>query len=115
MHTFTVANQSIQVNVSGFKKIQSNITYELWVDESLKLAAIVVNRSNVTIGTGDGFNYNDFKVPSDYSPSTNSFVVVGRTTPDVINYVWADGTIGIYNNGSQMSNYALNFRHEWHF
>ena len=93
----------------------NNITYALWVEESTRRAVVLANRSGVTIGAGDGFNYNDFKIPSKYRPTTNSFVTVGRSTPNVINYIWADGTVGIYNNGSQMTNYDLNFRHEYHF
>lgn len=104
-----------QIKVTGFKKVLNNITYSLWVDESTKTAVVLANRSNVTIGAGDGFNYNDFKIPSNYRPTTNSFVTVGRTTPNVINYIWADGTVGIYNNGSQMTNANINFRHEYHF
>ena len=113
--TFSANTTSKQVNVTGRKQVLNNITYELWVDESTKTAAVLANRSGVTIGAGDGFNYNDFKIPSNYRPSTNSFVTVGRTTPGVINYIWTDGTVGIYNNGSQMTNYNLNFRHEYHF
>ena len=113
--TFSANNMYNQIKVTGFKKVLNNITYSLWVDESTKTAAVLANRSGITINAGDGFNYNDFKIPSNYRPSTNSFVTVGRTTPGVINYIWADGTVGIYNNGSQMTNYDLNFRHEYHF
>ena len=113
--TFSANNRSTQVNVTGFKKVLNNITYALWVDESTKTAVVLANRSGVTINAGDGFNYNDFKIPSNYRPSTNSFVTVGRTTPGVINYIWTDGTVGIYNNGSQMTDYTLNFRNEYHF
>ena len=113
--TFSANTTSKQVNVTGRKQVLNNITYELWVDESTRLAVVIANRSGVTIGAGDGFNYNDFKIPSKYRPSTNSFVTVGRTTPGLINYIWTDGTVGIYNNGSQMTNYTLNFRHEYHF
>ena len=113
--TFSANTTSKQVNVTGRKQVLNNITYELWVDESTRLAVVIANRSGVTIGAGDGFNYNDFKIPSKYRPSTNSFVTVGRTTPGILNYIWTDGTVGIYNNGSQMTNYTLNFRHEYHF
>ena len=113
--TFSANNMYNQIKVTGFKKVLNNTTYSLWVDESTRNAAVLANRSGVTIGAGDGFNYNDFKIPSNYRPSTNSFVTVGRTTPGVINYIWTDGTVGIYNNGSQMTNYNLNFRHEYHF
>ena len=115
MTTVSANTVSSQIRVTGFKKVLNNITYSLWVDESTKTAAVLANRSGVTIGAGDGFNYNDFKIPSNYRPSTNSFVTVGRTTPGVINYIWTDGTVGIYNNGSQMTDYTLNFRHEYHF
>ena len=113
--TFSANNMYNQIKVTGFKKVLNNITYELWVDESTRQAAVLGERSGVTIGAGDGFNYNDFKIPSKYRPSTNSFVTVGRTTPGLINYIWTDGTVGIYNNGSQMTDYTLNFRHEYHF
>ena len=113
--TFSANTMYNQIKVTGFKKVLNNITYKLWVDESTKTAVVLANRSGVTIGAGDGFNYNDFKIPSKYRPSTNSFVTVGRTTPGIINYIWTDGTVGVYNNGSQRTNYDLNFRHEYHF
>ena len=113
---YSANNRSTQVNVTGFKKIAENITYTLYVDESQRLAQIRVNRSNVTIGTGDGFNYSDFTIPSQYRPKSNSFVPVGRNAPSILNYVWDDGTIGIYNNtGNQWTNYTLTFQHEWHY
>ena len=116
LQDFRVANQSIQVNVTGFREILSNITYNLYVDESQRLAQIRVNRSNVTINKGDGFNYSDFKIPSQYRPKVNSFVAVGRNAALIINYVWDEGTIGIYNNtGNQWTNYNLAFQHEWHY
>lgn len=114
--TFSVNTKQLQIFITGFKFIQSNITYNLYVDESQRLAQIRVNRSNVTIGTGDGFNYSDFKIPSQYRPKSNSFVSVDRTIPSILNYVWTDGTIGIYNNtGNQWTNYTLAFQHEWHY
>ena len=113
--TFSANTTSKQVNVTGRKQMLNNITYSLWVDESTRTAVVLANRTNVTIGVGDGFNYNDFKIPSNYRPTTNSFVTIGRTTPGIINYIWTDGTVGIYNNGSQITNYTLNFRHEYHF
>ena len=80
------------------------------------MAQIRVNRSNVTIGTGDGFNYSDFKIPSQYRPNVSSYVPVGKNAALIINYVWNDGTIGIYNNtGNQWTNYTLAFQHEWHY
>lgn len=111
-----IENQTIEVYVTGFKFIQSNITYNLYVDESQRLAQIRVNRSNVAIGTGDGFNYSDFKIPSKYCPKSNSFVPIGRNAPLILNYVWSNGTIGIFNNtGNPWTNYNLAFQHEWHY
>ena len=84
--------------------------------DSQRLAQIRVNRSNVTINNGDTFNYSDFKIPSQYRPKSNSYVSVGRNAPSILNYVWDDGTIGIYNNtGNQWTNYTLTFQHEWHY
>ena len=113
--TFSANNMYNQIKVTGTRNVLNNITYALWVDESTRTAVVLANRSGVTIGAGDGFNYNNFKIPSKYRPSTNSYVTVGRTTPGIINYIWTDGTVGIYNNGSQMTNYDLNFRHEYRF
>jgi hypothetical protein len=114
--TFSANNRSTQVNVTGFKKIAENITYKLYVDESQRLAQIRVNRSNVTIATGDTFNYSDFTIPSQYRPKANSYVPVGKTAPSILNYVWTNGTIGIQNNtGNQWTNYNLAFQHEWHY
>ena len=47
---------SSQIKVTGFRKVLNNITYSLWVDESTRNAAVLANRSGVTIGIGDGFN-----------------------------------------------------------
>lgn len=114
--TFSASNEKLQCNVTGFREIQHNITYYLYVDESQRLAQIRVNRSNVTITTGDGFKYNDFSIPSKYRPTQNSFAPIGRTAPTILNYVWSNGVIGIYNNsGSTWSNYDLAFVHEWHY
>ena len=113
---YSANTKQLQIFITGFKFIQSNITYNLYVDESQRLAQIRVNRSNVTIGTGDGFNYSDFTIPSQYRPKSNSFVSVGRNAPSILNYVWTDGTIGIFNNtGNQWTNYTLAFQHEWHY
>ena len=114
--TFSANTKQLQIFITGFKFIQSNITYNLYVDESQRLAQIRVNRSNVTINNGDGYNSSDFKIPSQYRPSANSFVPVGKTAPSILNYVWTDGTIGIQNNtGNQWANYNLAFQHEWHY
>ena len=114
--TFSANTKQLQIFITGFKFIQSNITYNLYVDESQRLAQIRVNRSNVTINNGDGFNYSDFTIPSQYRPKTNSFVPVGRNAPSILNYVWTDGTIGIFNNtGNQWTNYTMTFQHEWHY
>ena len=114
--TFSANTKQLQIFITGFKFIQSNITYNLYVDESQRLAQIRVNRSNVTINNGDTFNYSDFKIPSQYRPKSNSYVSVGRNAPSILNYVWDDGTIGIYNNtGNQWTNYTLTFQHEWHY
>ena len=114
--TFSANTKQLQIFITGFKFIQSNITYNLYVDESQRLAQIRVNRSNVTINTGDALNYSDFKIPSQYRPKANSFVPVGKTAPSILNYVWTDGTIGIQNNtGNQWANYNLAFQHEWHY
>ena len=113
--TFTANNKTVQCNVTGFREIQSNITYHLYVDESQRLAQIRVNRSNVTITNGDSFHYDDFEIPSNYRPPTNSAVNIGRSIPGVINYIWATGAVGIYNNGSTMTGVNINFLHEYHF
>ena len=113
---YSANTKQLQIFITGFKFIQSNITYNLYVDESQRIAQIRVNRSNVTINNGDGFNYSDFKIPSHYRPKSNSYVSVGRNAPSILNYVWDDGTIGIYNNtGNQWTNYTLIFQHEWHY
>ena len=113
--TFTANNKTVQCNVTGFKKIAENITYKLYVDESQRIAQVRGNRSGVTIGAGDGFNYNDFKISSKYRPSENSMTLIARGNYDIISYVWSDGTVGIYNNGSQKTSYNFSFIHEWHY
>ena len=41
--------------------------------------------------------------------------LIARGNYDIINYAWPDGTVGIYNNGSQKTSYNLSFIHEWHY
>lgn len=114
--TFSTNTASSQIRVTGFKKVLNNTTYQLWVDESQRLAQVRASRSNITINTGDGYNSNDFKIPSEYRPSNNLFVPIGRNAPQILNYIWTDGTVGIYNNtGNQWTNFNFSFINEYHF
>lgn len=111
---FSVKSCSTHINVTGFKQIQSNITYALYVDESSRTAQVRANRTGVTIPAGNGFEYNDFVIPTKYRPSNNSASLIMRSN-QFLNYVFTNGTVGITNVGSTVTNYALNFIHEWHY
>lgn len=113
-HIFSVETFSTSINVSGFKLIQSNITYALYVDESTHTAQIRANRTGVTIATGNGFEYTDFVIPTKYRPSANNISLIMRSN-QFINYVFSDGTVGITNTGNTVTNYSINFIKEWHY
>ena len=101
--------------VTGFKLVQSNITYKLYVDESIHTCKVTAYRQKVTIINGDGFNYNDFVIPEKFRPSANTIVPCFRTTPEIVNYVFTNGRIGIYNNGTTKTDWDIGFMHEWQY
>ena len=111
---FSVKSQTTQIQVTGFKLIQSNTTYTLYVDESTHTAQIRVQRNGVTILSGESFVYQDFTIPTKYQPAQNSIEFIMRNNT-ILNFIYANGTVGIYNLGSTVTNYNLNFIHEWHY
>ena len=111
---FSVESYSLFINVGGFKQIQSNVTYTLYVDESIRCCRLVGKRDNVTIVNGESYTYDDFKIPEEYRPSNGSISLILRHY-NFFNYVYANGTVGIYNAGSTVQNYSFSFIHEWHY
>ena len=103
------------MNVTGWRQIQSNTTYTLYVDESIRLCQIRAHRTNITIVPGDSFSYDDFKIPSSYRPKQVSLCHIYRTEYGILSYVFANGTVGIYNTGSQKTGWDMSFIHEWHY
>lgn len=101
--------------VTGFKLIQSNITYKLYVDESSHVCKVEAYRQNVTISNGDSFNYNDFVIPKKYRPIYPTIMPCFRAAPDILHYVFSDGTVGIYNSGTTKTGWNIGFIHEWHY
>lgn len=113
--TFSANTSIIQIMVAGFKLVQSNITYKLYVDESIRTCKVTAYRQNATITNGDSFNYNDFVIPEKYRPSATTFVPCFRAAPEIVNYVFTNGRVGIYNSGTTKTDWNIEFIHEWHY
>ena len=111
---FSTNNNNLQIKVDGFKLIQSNVTYALYVDESTHIAQIRVVRTGVTIVSGHSFIYSDFVIPTKYRPKNTSTAWIMRDN-QFLNYVNSAGEIGITNLGNTVTNYSFNFLHEWHY
>ena len=115
LQDFRVANQSIQVMVSGFKKIAENTTYTLMVDESTRCCRIEAHRTNITILNGDNFSgYGDFVIPQKYYPKSNCYSLIMRGTTFLF-WLWDNGSYGVTNLGNTVTGYDLAFTHEWHY
>ena len=115
LQDFRVANQSIQVMVTGFKRVLYNSTYALWVDESQHLAQLRCSRTNITITPGESFVYSDFTIPSQYRPASTALSIIYRGNPEITNFVYTNGGVGIYNAGSTRTGWDLTFINEWHY
>ena len=115
LQDFRVANQSIQVNVTGFKRVLYNSTYALWVDESQHLAQLRCSRTNITITPGESFVYSDFTIPTKYRPASTVLSIIYRGNPEITNFVYTNGGVGIYNAGSTRTGWDLAFINEWHY
>lgn len=115
LQDFRVANQSIQVMVSGFKRVLYNSTYALYVDESQHLAQLRCSRTNITITNGESFRYDDFVIPSKYRPPSQCVTSIFRGVPEITNFVYDNGIVGVYNAGSTRTGWDLAFINEWHY
>lgn len=115
LQDFRVANQSIQVMVTGFKRVLYNTTYALWVDESQHLAQLRCSRTNITITNGESFRYDDFVIPSKYRPSFQCITLIFRGAAEITNFVYDNGLVGIYNAGTTKTGWDLDFINEWHY
>jgi len=110
-----VENQTIEVYVSGFKKIAENTTYTLMVDETTRCCRIEAHRTGVTITNGQSFSgYSDFVIPSKYYPKSNCYSLIMRNTTFLF-WLWNNGSYGITNLGNTVTDYNLAFTHEWHY
>lgn len=112
---YSANKRSIQVNVTGFKKVLYNTTYALWVDESTRTAQIRSNRSNVSIAAGESFVYSEFTIPAAYRPPNTRITSIYRGNTEITNYVYPNGIVGIYNGGSARTGWNLEFLNEWHY
>ena len=113
--TFSANNKTVQCNVTGFKKIAENTTYELWVNTTTRCARIICHRTNITIGSGENFNnYGDFTIPSAYRPKKSMYRLIMRTAQFIF-YLYDNGSYGIYNTGSSVSGYNLGFQIDYTF
>ena len=112
---FAVKSYTAFINVTGWRTVQSNVTYTLYVDESTRTCRVRATRSNVTIINGESFTYNDFVIPEKYRPIDTSVVPCFRANSEVFHYVFNSGIVGIYNSGNTKTGWNLGFIHEWHY
>lgn len=97
-------------NIGTFEKVAENTTYELWVNTTTRCARIIGHRTNVTIGSGERFNnYSDFIIPSAYYPQRSIYRLIMRSNQFIF-YLYDNGSYGIYNTGSSVSDYNLSFQ-----
>ena len=107
-------NTSI-TNIGTFEKVAENTTYELWVNTTTRCARIICHRTNITIGSGENFNnYGDFTIPSAYRPKKSFYRLIMRSNQFIF-YLYDNGSYGIYNLGSSVSGYSLNFQIDYTF
>ena len=102
-------------NIGTFEKVAENTTYELWVNTTTRCARIICQRTNITIGSGENFtNYGDFTIPSAYRPKKSFYRLIMRSNQFIF-YLYDNGSYGIYNTGSSVSGYSLNFQIDYTF
>ena len=102
-------------NIGSFEKVAGNATYELWVNTTTRCARILAHRTNITILSGETFNnYDDFKIPSTYRPKKSFFRLIMRSNQFIF-YLYDDGSYGIYNTGSRVDGYNINFQIDYTF
>lgn len=102
-------------NIGNFEKVAENTTYELWVNTTTRCARILCHRTNITIISGESFNnYEDFKIPNAYLPKKSFYRLIMRSNQFIF-YLYDNGSYGIYNLGSSVSGYNLNFQIDYTF
>ena len=102
-------------NIGNFEKVAENTTYELWVNTTTRCARILCHRTNITIISGESFNnYGDFKIPNAYLPKKSFYRLIIRSNQFIF-YLYDNGSYGIYNLGSSVSGYNLNFQIDYTF
>lgn len=102
-------------NIGTFEKVAENTTYELWVNTTTRCARIIGHRTNIIIGSGESFNnYGDFTIPSAYRPKKSIHHLIMRSNQFIF-YLYDNGGYGIYNLGSSVSGYNINFQIDYTF
>jgi len=102
-------------NIGTFEKVAENTTYELWVNTTTRCARIICHRTNITILNGENFNnYGDFTIPSAYYPKRSVYRLIMRSNQFIF-YLYDNGSYGIYNTGSSVSGYNINFQIDYTF
>lgn len=105
----------IITNIGSFEKVAGNATYELWVNTTTRCARILAQRTNITMASGENFtNYSDFKIPSTYRPKKSFYRLIMRSNQFIF-YLYDNGSYGIYNTGSSVSGYNINFQIDYTF
>lgn len=107
LQDFRVENQSIQVNVTGFKQIATYADgfYTLSVDGSKRLAKLRVSISSTNIATGESYKQTGF-VSSTYRPNGQIISIINQSQ-NVEVLITNAGNVSVYNpTGSAVSSFT---------
>lgn len=119
-HKFFNYNTTIQIKVSGLKLIKdtsqwSDVTYELYVDESSHSATLKIVIENKNIASGMSNYEMTGWIPSQYRPKSNKYSQGYRGNNNLF-YVWSNGNIGVSNlTSSTQTNTTLSAQIDWNY
>ena len=106
---YSANNANCQINTTGFRLIDSKtiaykVTYTLYADESIGLCKLILHMDSCSIASGQTNYENAGWIPSKYRPQNNLFSSIVRS-PQLLWYVWTNGTMGVSNfNNSTLNN-----------
>lgn len=119
---FSVKSQTTQIQVTGLKQIKQRtypgtnqgVVYTLYVDEASNHCTLTINSNGTSCASGNS-NYEDTSwIPTGYRPLQNKYTPLMRANT-VILYAWSNGTIGIANLGSHLTNQSFSGQVDWHY
>jgi len=117
---YSTNNTNIQIKVSGLKLIKdtsqwSDVTYELYVDESTHSATLKMGIANKNIAPGMSNYEMTGWIPSDYRPKSNKYSQGYRGNNNLF-YVWGNGNIGVSNlTSSTQTGAYLSCQIDWNY